>query len=57
MACGSWAKALRYKENEFKSDPSTASESLITINQQLDLPEAATGIILVAPATAFLVSI
>jgi hypothetical protein len=105
--CGSWAKALHYKEMEFKgvsgvlesttsiqasqsgitqrsqgggSQPHTQNaippflqthvhhlhdkdkeydsrvcEALISINQQLDLPEAAMGMIVVAPPKTMLV--
>ena len=44
---GAFAKALHYKEVEFHAAPGDAStiESLISINNQLDEPEAAIGIL------------
>ncbi len=67
--CGAWAKALHYREVEFKTmekEPgdvgkaevmASVCEALISINQQLDLPEAAMGILLVAPPDMLLVNI
>ncbi|KAI9216512.1 armadillo-type protein, partial [Blastocladiella britannica] len=44
--CQAYAKALHYKELEFLSEPSTAAiESLITINNSLQQPDAAVGIL------------
>lgn len=43
--CAAWAKALHYKEIEFQKDPGATCEALISINHQLDLPEAAAGIL------------
>jgi FKBP12-rapamycin complex-associated protein len=46
--CAAFAKALHYKEIEFQTSPATTCEALISINNQLDLPEAAVGILLYA---------
>jgi len=46
--CHAYAKALHYKETEFHSSPSTCIEALISINNQLQQPEAAIGILLYA---------
>ena len=46
--CHAYAKALRYKETEFRSSPATCIEALISINNQLQQPEAAIGILLYA---------
>lgn len=46
--CAAYAKALHYKEIEFQSSAATTCEALISINNQLDLPEAAVGILLYA---------
>ncbi|CCI39855.1 unnamed protein product [Albugo candida] len=43
--CHAYAKALHYKELEFHTSPSTCIEALISINNQLGLPEAAAGIL------------
>eukprot|EP01113_Clastostelium_recurvatum_P006582 TRINITY_DN1298_c0_g1_i1.p1 TRINITY_DN1298_c0_g1~~TRINITY_DN1298_c0_g1_i1.p1 ORF type:complete len:2380 (+),score=927.36 TRINITY_DN1298_c0_g1_i1:62-7201(+) len=43
--CHAYAKALHYKEIEFHSSPSTTIEALISINNQLQQPEAAIGIL------------
>ncbi|ORZ30937.1 armadillo-type protein [Catenaria anguillulae PL171] len=44
--CQAYAKALHYKELEFISEPSTANiESLISINNNLQQPDAAIGIL------------
>ena len=43
--CAAYAKALHYKEIEFQSSAATTCEALISINNQLDLPEAAVGIL------------
>ncbi|KAI9341687.1 FAT domain-containing protein [Obelidium mucronatum] len=44
--CHAWAKALHYKEMEYLLDPApSAVESLISINNQLDQPDAAVGIV------------
>jgi FKBP12-rapamycin complex-associated protein len=40
-----YAKALYYKEQEFKSSPDSSIESLISINYQLQQPSAAIGIL------------
>lgn len=44
-AARSYAKALHYKELEFQTSPSTSIEPLISINNQLERPEAAVGIL------------
>jgi serine/threonine-protein kinase mTOR len=49
--CHAYAKALHYKETEFQSSPSTCIEALISINNQLQQPEAAIGILLYAQQT------
>ena len=41
----SYAKALHYKEMEFTQSPSSCIEALISINNQLEQPEAAVGIL------------
>ncbi|KAL6080518.1 Serine/threonine-protein kinase tor1 [Balamuthia mandrillaris] len=46
--CAAYAKALHYKEIEFQASPATTCEALISINNQLDLPEAANGILVYA---------
>lgn len=46
--CHAYAKALHYKETEFHSSPATCIEALISINNQLQQPEAAIGILLYA---------
>lgn len=46
--CHAYAKALRYKEMEFRKSPTTAIEALITINNQLQQNDAALGILTVA---------
>lgn len=44
--CHAYAKALHYKELEFISEPSTSTiEALISINNQLQQPDAAVGIL------------
>ncbi|ORX99768.1 PtdIns-3-kinase tor2 [Basidiobolus meristosporus CBS 931.73] len=44
--CHAYAKALHYKELEFISEPSTeTTEALISINNQLQQPDAAVGIL------------
>lgn len=43
--CHAYAKALHYKELEFHTSPSTCIEALISINNQLEQPEAAVGIL------------
>ncbi|CAH1757738.1 9252_t:CDS:10 [Entrophospora sp. SA101] len=48
-SCHAYAKALHYKEMEFMSDSSTETiEKLIQINNQLQLPDAAIGILKLA---------
>eukprot|EP00026_Physarum_polycephalum_P000091 Phypoly_transcript_00091.p1 GENE.Phypoly_transcript_00091~~Phypoly_transcript_00091.p1 ORF type:complete len:2307 (+),score=451.47 Phypoly_transcript_00091:133-7053(+) len=49
--CHAYAKALHYKETEFHSSPSTCIEALISINNHLQQPEAAVGILLYAQQT------
>jgi FKBP12-rapamycin complex-associated protein len=44
--CRAYAKALHYKEQEFQQQPSATVEALISINNQLQQPEAAVGILL-----------
>ena len=43
--CHAYAKALHYRELEFQSDPQSAVEALISINNNLRLPDAADGIL------------
>jgi FKBP12-rapamycin complex-associated protein len=46
IRCHAYAKALHYKELEFISEPSTNTiEALISINNQLQQPDAAVGIL------------
>jgi FKBP12-rapamycin complex-associated protein len=44
--CRAFAKALHYKEIEFASAPEKTIEALISINNQLQQPQAAVGILL-----------
>ncbi|EGC32838.1 protein kinase, atypical group [Dictyostelium purpureum] len=46
--CHAYAKALHYKEAEFQQSPSSTIEALISINNQLQQPEAAIGILIYA---------
>lgn len=46
--CHAYAKALRYKEAEFATSPTTCVEALISINTQLQQAEAAQGILVYA---------
>ena len=48
----SFAKALHYKELEFHTSPMGCIEALISINNHLDQPEAAVGILLYAQQQA-----
>lgn len=44
--CAAYAKALHYREMEFRSSPTAATcEALISINNQLGQPEASVGIL------------
>eukprot|EP00007_Cunea_sp_BSH-02190019_P005820 CAMPEP_0174239676 /NCGR_PEP_ID=MMETSP0417-20130205/15613_1 /TAXON_ID=242541 /ORGANISM="Mayorella sp, Strain BSH-02190019" /LENGTH=2416 /DNA_ID=CAMNT_0015318639 /DNA_START=113 /DNA_END=7359 /DNA_ORIENTATION=+ len=43
--CQAYAKALHYKEIEFRRDPINTVQALISVNNQLGQPEAATGIL------------
>jgi FKBP12-rapamycin complex-associated protein len=43
--CRAFAKALHYKETEFQQHPASTVEALISINNQLQQPEAAVGIL------------
>jgi len=46
IRCHAYAKALYYKELEFQANPSPVLvEALISLNSQLQLPDAATGIL------------
>ena len=49
--CHAYAKALHYRELEFRSNPEAAVEALISINNNLRLPEAADGILAHAQGT------
>lgn len=44
-SCHAYAKALHYKEMDFESQPHDSIESLILINNELQQPEAAEGIL------------
>ena len=46
--CQAYAKALHYKELEFQSSPAACTQSLIHINNQLQQPEAAKGVLIFA---------
>lgn len=48
--CRAYAKALHYKETEFVSNPSGCVEAIIAINNRLQLPEAAMGVLVYAQA-------
>jgi FKBP12-rapamycin complex-associated protein len=43
--CHAYAKALHYKETEFHTSPSETIQDLITINNKLQQPDAARGIL------------
>lgn len=43
--CHAYAKALHYKELEFHTSPKSCIEDLISINNQLEQPEAAIGVL------------
>jgi len=45
IKCRAYAKALHYKELEYKKDPKGCVEALISINKKLDLSEAALGVL------------
>ena len=45
MRCRAYAKALRYKEAQFRTDPNGAIASLISIYNELQQPEGANGVI------------
>ena len=44
--CHAFAKALHYKEIEFKHSPVDCTEALISIYNYLEQPEAAVGVLL-----------
>jgi FKBP12-rapamycin complex-associated protein len=46
--CRAYAKALHYKEQEFQQHPSATVEALISVNNQLQQPEAAVGMLVYA---------
>ncbi|KAJ3451110.1 serine/threonine-protein kinase mtor [Anaeramoeba flamelloides] len=48
VKCRAYTKALHYKEIEFQMDPEGTVEPLITINNQLEKPNAAIGILIYA---------
>ena len=49
MSCRAYAKALHYKEEEFHRGPSTSTlEALISINNKLQQPDAAAGVLVFA---------
>ena len=46
MKCRAYAKALHYKEEEFHRSPSSSNlEALISINNKLQQPDAAAGVL------------
>ena len=49
--CRAYAKALHYKEIEFAQAPEKTIEALISINNQLQQPQAAVGILVYAQQT------
>jgi FKBP12-rapamycin complex-associated protein len=51
--CRAYAKALHYKELEFVSHPARCVEAIIAINNQLQLPEAAMGVLVYAQVRFF----
>lgn len=52
IKCHAYAKALYYKELEFQANPSAATvETLISINSQIQLPDAASGVLAFAQKT------
>ena len=49
MHCRAYAKGLHYKEEEFHRGPNTKTlESLISINNKLQQPDAAAGVLVFA---------
>lgn len=49
MMCHAYAKALHYKEEEFHRGPTTSNlEALISINNKLQQPDAAAGVLVFA---------
>ena len=50
VRCRAFAKALRYKEQEFAAGPGECVEALIAINNSLGQPEAAAGVLVHAQA-------
>ena len=49
MSCRAYAKALHYKEEEFHRGPSSSNlEALIAINNKLQQPDAAAGVLVFA---------
>jgi hypothetical protein len=48
--CRAYAKALHYKETEFVTAPGACVEAIIAINNRLQLPEAAMGVLVYAQA-------
>ena len=49
MSCRAYAKALHYKEEEFHRGPTTGNlEALISINNKLQQPDAAAGVLVFA---------
>jgi hypothetical protein len=48
--CRAYAKALHYKETEFVTSPAACVEAIIAINNRLQLPEAAMGVLVYAQA-------
>jgi len=45
LRCHAYAKALHYKETEFHTSPGSSIETLISINNKLQQPEAAQGLL------------
>ena len=49
MKCRAYAKALHYKEEEFHRGPTASNlEALISINNKLQQPDAAAGVLVFA---------
>ena len=49
MCCRAYAKALHYKEEEFHRGPTSGNlEALISINNKLQQPDAAAGVLVFA---------
>ena len=55
--CRAYAKALHYKELEFVTSPAACVEAIIAINNQLQLPEAAMGVLVYAQVRPYILDL